>query len=302
MTKKIGILLQRSFSNKFEPKALLASFQKRGWLADLVVIEDVYAKYDNTGDYFAHVKLGDLAQYDVLLVREVFGHYKYALNIIRYLRNKGKLVVDNHLEEEKMVINKLVDGQRLSQAGLPFPKTYYAENAAAYALLMPIIAKELSFPVLLKHRSSGKGAFIYKIQDRVDLENKLETLNMEEKVSRYYIQEFLPLKTDLRILYVADQVIGVMQRIPKTGEFRANFSLGGSVKPVELTDEIIDIADRAAKAVNCNFAGVDLVYTTDNRPYLLEVNRTPGFEGFTKAHKIDVGSYFVDYVEKLLNE
>jgi len=302
MTKKIAILLQRGFRNKFEPLNLAQAFSQAGWKADIIGIEDVYAKYDENGDYFAHSEYGDLAQYDVLLVREVFAYFKYAINIIAYMKNKGKLVVDNNLAEEKMMINKLIDGQRLVQAGLPFPKTYHAHTLSNYLTLMPIIEKEAGFPLVVKHRSSGKGAKIFKVEDRLDLENLLTDLNEDNKLGRYYIQEFLKLEADYRVLVIADQVVGAMLRIPKKGDFRANFSLGGTVKPVELTEELKTLAAKAAKATNCNFGGVDIVYTKEGKPYLLEVNRTPGFQGFTQAHGINVAKIFVDYIEKLLEK
>lgn len=299
MSKSIAILIQKGFKNKFEPQALQQSFTKAGWKADIITIEDVYAHYGPEGDFFAHSEHGDIAQYDVLLVREVFAYFKYALNIISYMKNKGKLVVDNNLAEEKMMINKLIDGQRIVQAALPFPKTYHAHTLSNYLKLIPRIEKECGYPLVVKHRSSGKGAKIYKVDDRLDLENLLNELNEENKLGRFYIQEFLPLAADYRVLVVADQVVGAMLRIPKKGDFRANFSLGGTVQPAELTDELRDLAAKAAKATNCNFGGVDVVYTKEGKPYLLEVNRTPGFQGFTQAHGINVAKMFVDYIEKL---
>lgn len=300
MSKKIAILLQRSFTKKFEPQALVQAFTKAGWQADLISIEDVYALYNENGDFFYHSVYGDLAQYDVLLVREVFAYFKYALNVIAYMKNKGKLVVDNNLGIDKMMINKVIDGQRIVQAGLPFPRTYHAHTLANYMSLIPRIEKECGFPLVVKHRSTGKGAKIFKVDDRLDLENLLADLNEDKKLGRYYIQEFLELKADYRVLVIADQVVGAMLRIPKKGDFRANFSLGGTVEPAELTPEMKDLAQRGAKATNCNFAGVDVVYTKAGKPYLLEVNRTPGFQGFTLAHGIDIASMFVDYINKLL--
>ena len=300
MSKGIAILLQKGFRNKFEPQALVQAFTKAGWKADIITIEDVYAIYNEKGDYFAHSEKGDLAQYDALLVREVFAYFKYAINIISYMKSKGKLVVDNNLATEKMMINKLIDGQRIVQAGLPFPKTFHAHTLANYLAMLPIIAKETNFPLVVKHRSSGKGAKIFKVEDRLDLENLLTDLNEDNKLGRYYIQEFLPLEADYRVLVVADQVVGAMLRIPKKGDFRANFSLGGTVEPAELTKELETLALKAAAATNCNFGGVDIVYTKEGKPYLLEVNRTPGFQGFTQAHGIDVAKMFVDYIEKLM--
>lgn len=298
---RIALLIQRAFTDSFEPKSLLKAFKGAGWSIDLLAVEDIHAVFDANGDAFIHKEKGNLDQYDVMLVREVFLYAKYTINIIAYMRNKGKLVVDNNLSLVKHTMNKVTDGQKIAQAGLPFPKTLYCPTFTNYMANMNYIQNEIGFPLLLKHKAAGKGSSIFKMNDRLDLENKLIDLNEDRAAGRYYIQEMLDLKADYRVLVIADQVIGAMQRIPKKGEFRANFSLGGTVKPVELTDEMRDIAARAAVATDSNFGGVDIVYTTDNKPYLLEVNRTPGFEGFMSAHGIDIPKLFVDYIEKLYN-
>lgn len=300
--KKIAILIQRAFEEKFEPQSLVKAFKKDGWQVDLLAVEDIYATFEDDGDHFTHISKGDLDQYDVMLVREVFLYAKYSINIITYMRNKGKLVIDNNLSVIRHTMNKIVDGQKLAQAGIPFPKTFYAPTFTLYMKMLPTIEKEIGYPLLLKHKAAGKGSSIFKMNDRLDLENKLADLNEDRAVGRYYIQEMLDLKADYRILVVAEQVVGAMQRIPRKGEFRANFSLGGSVKPVELTEEMKDLATRAAIATEAQFGGVDIIYTKDNKPYLLEVNRTPGFEGFMTAHGIDIPKLFVDYINKLYNE
>ena len=147
----------------------------------------------------------------------------------------------------------------------------------------------------------GKGARIYKVDNKQQLLAKLDELhNLDTKkaIRRYHIQEFLQLKADYRILVIGNKVIGAMQRIPKEGEFRANFSLGGQVKPAQLTQEMKTLAEQAINATNANFAGVDIVYTEDNKPYILEVNRTPGFKGFMTAYNINIPNEFIHFIEK----
>jgi glutathione synthase/RimK-type ligase-like ATP-grasp enzyme len=92
-----------------------------------------------------------------------------------------------------------------------------------------------------------------------------------------------------------------MLRIPPEGDFRANFSLGGTAKKAELTSEMKALAEKAAKASNAVFAGVDIVYAEDKKPYLLEVNRTPGFQGFMQSHDIDIPKKFAEYIKKMAN-
>ena len=55
--------------------------------------------------------------------------------------------------------------------------------------------------------------------------------------------------------------------------------LGAKPEPVELDDEMRDLALRAAAAVEAEFAGVDLLRAADGRWYVIEVNSMPGWQG-----------------------
>jgi len=301
MKKKIAILIQKSFENKFEPQNLLDTFRKAGWDADLLLVEDMHDLYSQDGPLFIHKTLGDISQYEVLLVREVFKQLKYAINIIEYMKNKGKIVIDNNLAIEKMVINKITDARKLSQEDLPYPRSYHAFSKSDYLELLPQIEKECGWPLVVKHRSLGKGSGIYKVNDRLDLENLLDELEESGKISRYYIQEYLDLKADYRVLYIAGKVVGVMQRFPKKGDFRANFSLGGTVAKAELTPLIENLSYRSAKATNIEFGGIDVVVDKKNNHYILEVNRTPGFKGFTEAYGMNIANLFVEHANNLIS-
>lgn len=108
------------------------------------------------------------------------------------------------------------------------------------------------------------------------------------------IQNFVPYVQDLRILVINGKVIGAMQRIPKEGDFKANFSQGGSVKSVELDRETNDLAVKAAIATQALDAGVDILVTENGDRFLLEVNRTPGFKGFEEATGKDIATLIIN--------
>ena len=302
---KVGILIQRAFVDKFEAKALLESFKNKGFLAELVIVEElnyVLNPKDNENPVRLFYKGKDLKDsFDVFLVREIFSKLKHTILAIKILRKSGALVIDNNLEREQYVVNKLREGTELLLGGVRFPKTYAVLTLEEYLDNLSYIKDFLGYPLLVKHNSRGKGSGIFKVENEKELVNLLKKIHQEDPkkaIKRYHLQEFLYLEADYRVLVVGEKVLGAMQRIPKKGEFRANFSLGGSVKPVDLTHEMEQIANKAIRATNTVFAGVDIVYTLDNTYYVLEVNRTPGFEGFTNAHGINVADKFVEYVTK----
>lgn len=298
--KKIGILVQKGFADKFEAQTLNTVFNEMGWTSSIITLNDVVTDLTETGPAFFYKGI-NLNTFDVILVREVFSQMKFAIILSTHLKKQGVHIIDNNLAQEQFLVNKIREGTSLLSAGLPFPKTFYALSLEAYLNSLHEIKEKIGYPLLVKHNSKGKGADIHKIENENELIEKLHIINNKDPkkaIKRYHIQEFLELDKDYRVLVIGRKVIGAMQRIPKEGDFRANFSLGGSVKPATLTEEMKRLAEKAIKATNVDFAGVDIVYTTDNKPYILEVNRTPGFQGFMKAFNIDIPREFLKFIEQ----
>jgi len=89
-----------------------------------------------------------------------------------------------------------------------------------------------------------------------------------------------------------------MKREAVEKDFRTNYSLGGKVSGYEISDEIKDLACRAANAVGCHWCGVDLMIDSKSgKPYILEVNSSPGTEGISEAIGRPIVDDVIDYVE-----
>jgi glutathione synthase/RimK-type ligase-like ATP-grasp enzyme len=88
-----------------------------------------------------------------------------------------------------------------------------------------------------------------------------------------------------------------MKRIPRQGDFRANFSLGGTVEPFKVTPEIEELALRATKACGLLMSGVDVLVERNNgKLWILEANRTPGLEGITKAMGNEIADQVLEHM------
>lgn len=74
-------------------------------------------------------------------------------------------------------------------------------------------------------------------------------------------------------------------------------SKGEKISGLELTKEMSSIAEKAAKAVGVEVAGVDLIVSDDGY-MVLEVNRTPQFKAFYKAKEINPAVNIIDYLEE----
>lgn len=83
--------------------------------------------------------------------------------------------------------------------------------------------------------------------------------------------------TDLRFIIVNGEFVSAVRReAARRDEIRANISLGGIAQPYTPSEWEIDLAERAAKAVQLSIAGVDIIPSGKKR-LVIEVNSSPGF-------------------------
>jgi len=99
------------------------------------------------------------------------------------------------------------------------------------------------------------------------------------------------------VFVVGKKVLGVMKRIIPKGEYRANIAQGAKAEKGKLSNELKRIALKAAKTLDYDIAGVDVIYRK-KKPAVLEVNSSPGLEGFSKATGINVAGEIIIYLEK----
>ena len=302
MEEKLKVLigLTSGFSDRYEPLALLRAFKQNNIHAELLRFDTVTLRFEpNKLELEAPLKY-PIQEYNVLLVRELFKLYASSYPIIEALKthNPELLVIDNNIFKDGYVVNKPKQAIKIIKAGLPYPKSIYTLSLETLKENIASIENYLGYPMLLKHKSAGKGSGIYKISSRNELFELAKQVSGEDRygLAKYYLQEFLELKADYRILVIGRKIMGAMQRIPKEGDFRANFSLGGTTKPAELTPIMEEITHKVINTLDLDFAGVDLVFTKDNKPYLLEVNKIPGFKGFSETYNLNIAQHFVDFV------
>jgi RimK family alpha-L-glutamate ligase len=184
---------------------------------------------------------------------------------------------------------------------LPYPKSavVFNEKGAKEAL------KSFPFPLVVKTSAGrqGKGVFLCKsFQDVLAAIEEIHNQGVEAVV----IREFIPNDGDLRIFTVGYKAIGAMKRSPtKKDEFRSNISLGGRGEKFELGNypEIKSIAESAAEVMRTEIAGVDIIIHKETaRPYILEVNPSPQFEGFEKYTGVNAAEKIIEYFEERRNQ
>ncbi len=116
----------------------------------------------------------------------------------------------------------------------------------------------------------------------IESESTLDTLMPflnQMNIRHFYMEKFIDNDhTDFRIDIVDGEYISCYGRQASKTDWRTNITSGGHVIMREPNAEVIDLAIRAAQAVNIDIAGVDILYNREKEEYVvLEVNGIPAF-------------------------
>jgi RimK family alpha-L-glutamate ligase len=209
----------------------------------------------------------------------------FRVDTLHRLEEDGVRVMNTARAIERTV-DKAWTSAILDRAGLPTPETVACESPddafAAFRAMGDVVVKPL-------FGSMGLG--MSRVSDE-DMAWRVFRV-VETVRGVYYLQRFIPHEgRDIRAFVVGDRVVGAIER--SSPGWRTNFSRGGSVKPFSLPGPWSELALRAARAVEAEYAGVDLLPAADGTVYVLEVNGIPGWEGLQTATGIDVAATVID--------
>jgi ribosomal protein S6--L-glutamate ligase len=173
----------------------------------------------------------------------------------------------------KCVQDKIKQTALFNLLEIPHPRTrvYYGKRQKQK------IRDQFQFPFIAKiPRGSAMGRGIFLIENREQLEQYCECTHVA------YIQEYLPIDRDIRVVVIGNTVAHAYWRIAKEGEYRSNIAVGATVSLEKVPDDAVALALHTARACGWNDVGIDVV-RHQNRYYILEANMKYGKEGFRKA-------------------
>ena len=139
------------------------------------------------------------------------------------------------------------------------------------------ILDHFKFPFVAKiPRGSAMGRGVYLIQSNDDLKDYFELSNVA------YIQEYLPLDRDIRVIVVGHRIVHAYWRIAAPNEFRSNLAVGGTISLEKVPQAALDLALRTAQLCQWNNVGIDIC-RHEGLYYVLDANMKYGKEGFRQA-------------------
>lgn len=193
------------------------------------------------------------------------------LGIISGLERSGVRIV-NRPCSLAAAHDKLETARRLESAHVPQPHSVHVPaGARGVAGVEP--------PLVLKPRFGSWGTDVMLCRTRGEVDLALEWSRRRRWFRRHgaIAQAYVPHAADLRVVVAAGRVIGAIERRPARGDWRTNFSLGGSRRPVVPAMEAADLARAAADAVGADLVGIDLIAAPDGY-IVMEINGAVDFD------------------------
>ena len=252
-------------------------------------------------------KVGELSsaeqafhEFDCILVRTMppgsLEQVIFRMNALHLFERSGGLVL-NCARSIEIAVDKYLSLGLLAEAKLPVPETIVCQTAEDALLAY----EQLGGDVVIKPVFGGEGRGITRLSDPALAVRAFRMLEQLEGV--IYLQKFIAHDgSDVRVFVLGDEIF--CMRRQNLDDWRTNISLGGKGQPYKASAEVIQLARQAAAVVQAEIAGVDIVFTPDGTPVILEVNAVPGWRGLAGVTGIDIGlevtRYLADRIHALL--
>lgn len=194
--------------------------------------------------------------------------------------------------------DKFLAGQTLSKFGLAIPKTTLFTNMDK---LNEAIESIGGYPFIFKAVKGTQGDTVFLIND-INTAKKIISEYIYER-RPFLIQEFISDSegSDIRCFVIEKEVVAVMKRTAKFGDFRSNIHAGGLGSMTKITHEERKMAIDAANFLNLPIAGVDIL-RSNSGPKLLEVNSSSGLKEIERVTSINIAHKIIKLVEKMVYE
>lgn len=290
---KIGVLA--SNPELYSNKRIMEAGRQRGHQMFFLNAQQCYMKMDADTPEI-HYRGGKIINdLDAIIPRIKPSMTFYGCALIRQFDSIGTYI-QNHASSISQSRDKLFSSQLFSKHGIQIPTTGFANS--------PLETKELiemvnGAPLIIKLLESTQGKGVVLAETNKAAESVINAFKSLK--TNILVQEFIKEANgkDLRCFVIDGKVVASIERVAMKGEFRANIHQGGTANVVRITPDEKKLAIKAAKVLNLEVAGVDLI-RSNKGPLLLEVNSSPGLEGIEKATEKDIAGMMISTIEKKL--
>lgn len=230
---------------------------------------------------YIHNKKISLPQFAVIRTIEPLLQYVFTRHGIKTFNSYDIAQLTNHKSFTYLKINEL---------NIPTIPTFFTTRDALPS------HPPLSYPFVIKSATGRGGKGVYFIEKEDDW-NKLSKTNLDKDV---VIQSAnVQLGRDLRVFVIGKRIIAAILR-KNDDDFRANYTLGGSAQPYELTKKQRYIVQRLIDHFNFGLVGIDFFLTKKNDLIFNEIEDVVGSRTLSKTTNINLLELYVRHIKNTI--
>ena len=268
---------------------------KKGITIQLIKNNEIIIALDSMGEPFVKSE-------KALINPDFVVFWDKDIHLARHLEMMGYKLFNNSWAIEACD-NKALMHQMLSRSAIRAPKTiiapftYYEQELSENYLKM--VFETLGKTVVIKECFGSFGMQVFKVDSVEDLIEKSKQIGNRPFIMQEYIKTSIG--KDIRVNIVGDEIVGAMER-SNPNDFRANITLGGTGKVIELTNAQKELALKAHKALKLDFSGVDLLYGENGETIICEINSNVNYLSFEEVSGVNFGEKLLEHILDMLSE
>ena len=273
-------------------KRLQQAFAQRGFEAVFVSLKDCYLDLTASAKGVVIPGFAELPKF--AFVRGVPGgtlqQVIARLDVLHALEMLGVKVYNTGRAVERTV-DKAMTSFLLHHHGVATPDTWVCESRHhAHQIIMRETTNGGQLVIKPLFGSQGNGVRLIKAGDPLPVPMQIHVDGL------YYLQRYVDSGEgswhDHRVFVIHGKAIAAMVR--HGASWVNNVALGGRCEAIALTDELVDLAEAASKAVDIDYCGVDIIADRHGKNYVLEVNSIPAWKGLQGVAELDIALALVD--------
>jgi len=303
-------LILTNSPSSYATNRLIEEIKKRKDSYEVINPADLYAYISSTtsGHDRIYKKTEEKSErilsknYDSMIVRIGGKGLDHSVMILKQISENMNIFSTAYERGVKICSNKFLSAQVLSRKKIRNPKQVLAYQPNDYKELIDLVG---GLPCISKLQRGSLGVGVMILTDELAASTSLRSFQTlgASVILQKFIDSGSP-ANDIRVFVVGPETkepkIFAYKRYALDSEFRSNYSISGLGEKVKITDEERQMAIDAALAVGIGVSGVDIMRDSKNndKPYVIEINSTPGLKGVEKVTGENVAGAIIDYVKE----
>lgn len=261
----------------------------------IIHYSDIEIEFDKKTDVY--INGSPMPKFHVVILDAPYSYTILRNFLVKLFSKPGVFLLNGKSLKLWPTLSKLTQTYELLNGSIPIIPSHIVGTTSK--LLAAI--KSIDSPKIAKSIDGSSGRNVWEITSDIDLQ---ESPLRHHVPYHLLIQPKINAQNEFRVIILGNKVLGAVKKTPLPGEFRANWSQGATLSTTNLPDVVKAIAIRSCEILQCDFAGVDILYSKNGLTescWVLEVNRLFGFEGFENATNINVASALLNWISNQMN-